>query len=86
MAACDHEHINWSPTVNCHQEVVGLTFRPYVRAVPSALLPALFPAEHAEDAGTMLIVSTPVLASLFALLLQACCGSMAHLPEADVQA
>ena len=86
MGNCNHKQVSWLPIVNCHQEIIGLTFRPYVRAIPSALLPALFAAEHAEDAGTMLIVSTPVLASLFALLLQACCGSMAHLPEADVQA
>ena len=63
-----------------------LTLRPYVRAVPSALLPALLPAEHAELVGTMLMVSTPAEASLLVLALQACFGWMAHLPEADVHA
>lgn len=42
-----------------------LTFKPYVSAVPSAVLPAELDAEHAELAGTTLMVSISELLSAF---------------------
>ena len=60
------------------------TFNPYVRGVPSALLLAGLEAEHAELAGTMLMVSISELLSAFEPALHAVSGSMAQRPEDDV--